>query len=174
MNARDLTQILLNILLVLVIIFVYVNLNKKMDKIKEGYPRGAAWSMAKKMSGKYNPLVADNKQFLHNNPVEPMLTNSRGDFAAEYISGRPTLSQRKLEISPIVPFSTINIDTSKTIPDTSDLPAEVQSGVVESALNVTNTRAVPASVMELDLENNGDAKRVGVDAEGFRTRLNAR
>jgi len=185
MSIKDFTYILLNILLVLVIICVYLNLNSKLrkidDTVKEGWSGGRAYSWAQKWGTRDSSLMPSNNSS-GNNPVPSMLSNMRGDIDTNYMVGSPSLVRKMMEMKPM---DSVEIDTSKTVPDTSEFPAEVQSGIIDSTplhavTDYVNPRSNPTSVMGLDLETNYAATAIdsvtgtSVDSEGFRKRRNAK
>ena len=148
----ELTMFLFNILLIIVIIAVYIKLSfaikqqgfqisvlLKHDKegFKEAMSPAQRWTKARKYRTSPNGLLPSDKQPSEALPVMSELSSERGDRAMSYML--PNGSGRKLDVSDIDALksgagaiASSGYDSSVSVPDTSALPAETQSGVIDT------------------------------------------
>jgi len=165
--------------------------NQKIDTVvREGFAPAQRMGWAGAYNG-VNALMAGNADGKRMIPT--MMTNSRGDFNARYMlsnnyaphylkkwyqfnKGTKRMKQPKTEDELQVgggAIDSISPDFSTVIPDTSALPAEVQSGVVDTESDVTATDIInPRAKPELASEpvTIGNTSGTGVNSEGFRHR----
>lgn len=148
----ELTMFLFNILLIVVIIAVYIKLSfaikqqgfqisvlLKHDKegFKEAMSPAQRWTKARKYRTSPNGLLPSDKQPSEALPVMSELSSERGDRAMSYMM--PSGSGSKLDVSNIDALksgagaiASSGYDSSVSVPDTSALPAETQSGVIDT------------------------------------------
>ena len=147
----ELTLFLFNILLIVVIIAVYVKLSfaikqqgfqisvlLKHDKesFKEAMSPAQRWTRARKFRSSPNGLLPSDKQPTETYPAYMReATTERGDRPMSYMLPE----SRGLDVSDIDALKSgagaiaaSGYDSSVSVPDTSALPAETQSGVIDT------------------------------------------
>jgi hypothetical protein len=144
---------------------------------KEGMSPSSRWNRSARYLNRYNGLIPQNRQYT-SSAMFPIDHNPRGDHVLQYLlkqeAGKPQSNGSPESVS------VLGISTKTTVPDTSALPAAVQSGVVENASEVaqyTNPRTnpVPSILTQVKLSPTGNIEGNSEDAqsrvsEGFRRR----
>ena len=147
----ELTLFFVNILLVIVIIAVYVKLSivikqqgfqisvlLKHDKeaFKEAMSPAQRWTKARKFRTSPNGLLPSDKQPTETLPYMSEASSERGDRAMSYMlpSGGSGLNISDVDAlkSGAGAIAGSGYDSSVSVPDTSALPAETQSGVIDT------------------------------------------
>lgn len=173
MDLCELTLILVNIFLVMLIIAIYVKLSnniKNQGEVirviqSERFTPAQRWSWARKYRTAPNGLMPSDKQPKETLPYLPEMTNNRGDRAMSYMLPKGQRSQeggRRARSLAGMPedevmksggeaLGAVTVDTSRAIPDTSFLPVETQTGVIDNDTTDTtnfnvNPRANPSFV----------------------------
>ena len=145
------TLFLFNILLIVVIITVYVRLSfaikqqgfqisvlLKHDKegFKEAMSPAQRWTRARKFRTSPNGLLPSDKQPTETLPYMSEATSERGDRAMSYMlpSGDSGLNISEVDAlkSGAGAIAGSGYDASVSVPDTSALPAETQTGVIDT------------------------------------------
>jgi hypothetical protein len=144
---------------------------------KESMSPSNRWNRSARYLNRYNGLIPQNKQY-KSAGVYPIDINPRGDHVLQYLlkqeAGKPQSNGSPESVS------VLGISTKTTVPDTSALPAAVQSGVVENASEVaqyTNPRTnpVPGILTQVKLSPTGNIEGNSEDtqsrvSESFRRR----
>lgn len=149
----EMTLFLFNILLIVVIITVYVKLSfmikqqgfqisvlLKHDKegFKEAMSPAQRWTKARKFRTSPNGLLPSDKQPTETLPYMREASSERGDRAMSYMlpdagSGSGlNISDMDALKSGAGAIASSGYDSSVSVPDTSALPAETQSGVIDT------------------------------------------
>lgn len=164
MDLAELTIILFDILLVMLIIAMYVKLSNVTKKV-ETFTPAQRWTWARKYRTEPNYLMPSNKQPTEKKPFLNEATNNRGDRSMKYmleksqrsqIKGFPNKNTRAQQLNPEFKremiksgsnaLDVVGYDESKMMPDTSFLPVETQTGVIDNNTPEqfsTNNRANP-------------------------------
>jgi hypothetical protein len=146
---------------------------------KERMSPSSRWNRSARYLNRYNGLIAQNKQY-KSTAAFPLDPNRRGDHSLQYLlkqeAGKPQANGSPESVNAL------GISTKTTVPDTSALPAAVQSGVVENASEVaqyTNPRTNPTpsilTQVKLSPAGNieGNPEAAQPVSEGFRKRRRA-
>jgi hypothetical protein len=124
---------------------------------KEGMSPAARYGRAGRLLNKPNGLIPLDKQIKDGTPF-PMGTNKRGgDNTFSYLLKENT--------SP----ATMKLDLKTLVPDTSELPAPVQSGIIDGGTTETeykNNKINPSNIQDLKLSANGKLENVNT-VNGF-------
>jgi hypothetical protein len=150
-------------------IIVYILYNATIKTIKkESMSPSSRWNRSARYLNRYNGLLPQNKQYTSTATFPPD-PNHRGDHSLQYLlkqeAGKPQSNGSPDSVNAL------GISTRTAVPDTSALPAAVQSGVVENASEVaqyTNPRTnpTPAILNRLKLSPAGNLE--GNHLEGNR------
>ena len=144
------TLFLFNILLIVVIIAIYVKLSYtikqqgfqisvllKQDKegFKEAMSPAQRWTRARKYRTSNNGLMPSWNQPKEKLPYLDEATSERGDRSMSYMLGNSKLdvSSKDLLKSGANAITGSGYDSSVSMPDTSALPAETQTGVIDTS-----------------------------------------
>ena len=167
----EITLFLFNILLIIVIVATYIKLSfmikqqglqisvllkheKEGFGVKEAMSPAQRWTKARKFRTSPNGLAPSWKQPTETLPYLDSASNSRGDRAMSYLiagsggSGLNITEEEALK-SGAGAIGGSGYDSSVSVPDTSALPAETQTGVIDTektdpANFNTNPRASPS------------------------------
>ena len=169
MNMVEITLFLFNILLIIVIVATYIKLSfmikqqglqisvllkHEKEGFKEAMSPAQRWTKARKFRTAPNGLAPSWKQPTETLPYLDSASNSRGDRAMSYLiagsggSGLNITEEEALK-SGAGAIGGSGYDSSVSVPDTSALPAETQTGVIDTektdpANFNTNPRASPS------------------------------
>ena len=165
----EITLFLFNILLIIVIVATYIKLSfmikqqglqisvllkHEKEGFKEAMSPAQRWTKARKFRTSPNGLAPSWKQPTETLPYLDSASNSRGDRAMSYLiagsggSGLNITEEEALK-SGAGAIGGSGYDSSVSVPDTSALPAETQTGVIDTektdpANFNTNPRASPS------------------------------
>lgn len=150
MNMLELALFLFNILLIIIIIAVYVKLTYmvkqqgfqisvllKHDKeaFKEAMSPAQRWTRARKYRTSPNGLLPSDKQPTEILPYLEEATDERGDRPMSYMLGKGAginITDEDALKSGANAIEGSGYDSSVSVPDTSGLPAETQTGVINT------------------------------------------
>ena len=150
MNMLELALFLFNILLIIIIIAVYVKLTYmvkqqgfqisvllKHDKeaFKEAMSPAQRWTRARKYRTSPNGLLPSDKQPTEILPYLEEATDERGDRSMSYMLGKGAginITDEDALKSGANAIEGSGYDSSVSVPDTSGLPAETQTGIINT------------------------------------------
>ena len=150
MNMSEITLFLFNILLIVVIIAVYVKLSymikqqgfqisvllkHEKEGFKEAMSPAQRWTKARKYRTSPNGLLPSDKQPKETLPFMRETTTERGDRAMDYLlpeSSGLNISDVDALKSGAGAIASSGYDSTVSVPDTSALPAETQTGVIDT------------------------------------------
>ena len=146
-------SILALVVLLIVLIVMYGKLDDRLDSIelslaspvpvtttteengeKEAMSAAQRYSNYRKYRNHPNALMPSSKQPKEQLPIPPGITNERGDKNFGYLLANNSLNANAMEglRSGATSIPGVGYDVSTSIPDTSNLPAETHSGVIET------------------------------------------
>ena len=146
----EITLFLFNILLIVVIIAVYVKLSymikqqgfqisvllkHEKEGFKEAMSPAQRWTKARKYRTSPNGLLPSDKQPKETLPFMRETTTERGDRAMDYLlpeSSGLNISDVDALKSGAGAIASSGYDSTVSVPDTSALPAETQTGVIDT------------------------------------------
>lgn len=151
MNPLLITLVLFNILLVLVIVVVFIRMNHLIrdqgfqiqvllkhnkEAFKESMSPAQRYAKARKYLGEPNGLLPSDKQVLEKHAYETESMNQRGDYPMPFLlgdtAGKSRITDADMQKSGANAIKDSTVDTGPAIPDTSLLPAERQTGVIDT------------------------------------------
>lgn len=157
MSLIEITLFIFNILMILAIIGVYVALSRAIkqqgdemriiihserEAFKEAMSPAQRWTRARKYRDAQNGLMPSWNQPKDNRPIMSMSTTERGDRPMSYLM---LGGNEQTAIDPIDALKSganaigdAGFDTSVSVPDTSALPAETQTGVIDNSTATTD------------------------------------
>lgn len=152
MNPLLITLVLFNILLVLVIVVVFIRMNHLIrdqgfqiqvllkhnkEAFKEAMSPAQRFAKARKYAGEPNGLLPSDKQMLEKHAYEVESLNQRGDYPMPFLlgesAGKSRITDQDMQKSGANAIKDSTVDTGPSIPDTSLLPAERQTGLIDTS-----------------------------------------
>lgn len=127
---------------------IQVLLKHNKEAFKEAMSPAQRFAKARKYAGEPNNLLPSDKQVLEKHAYEQETLNQRGDAPIPYLlgetAGKARITDKDMQKSGANAIKDSTVDTGPAIPDTSLLPVERQTGLIDtSKVDPTNFSTNP-------------------------------